>query len=95
MERIHSSPPGPTGEAGLIVEPGPEGALGDNEEKAAKIQPGPSGDQRLQGDDGDQGAQGECPDLGCGGGGRLWGTPPHGAGRTPSVDESHSFHLPT
>ncbi|CAH3171566.1 unnamed protein product [Porites lobata] len=58
VERIHSSPPGPTGEAGLIGEPGPEGALGDNEKKGAKIQPGPSGDQGPQGDDGDQGAQG-------------------------------------
>ncbi|CAH3171565.1 unnamed protein product, partial [Porites lobata] len=58
VERIHSSPPGPTGEAGLIGEPGPEGALGDNEKKGAKIQPGPSGDQGPQGGDGDQGAQG-------------------------------------
>lgn len=58
VERIHNSPPGPTGEAGLIGEPGPEGALGDNEQKGAKIQPGPSGDQGPQGDDGDQGAQG-------------------------------------
>ena len=95
MERFHSSPPGPTGEAGLIGEPEPEGALGDNEQKGAKIQPGPSGDQGPQGDDGDQGAQGECADLGCGGGWHLWGTPPHGPGRTPSMDESHSFHLPT
>ena len=71
MERIHSSPPGPTGEAGLIGEPGPEGALGDNEEKGAKIQRGPSGDQGPQGGDGDQGAQGECADLGCVRGGGL------------------------
>ena len=98
MERIHSSPLGLTGEAGLIVEPGPEGALGDNEEKGAKIQPGPSGDQRPQGDDGDQSAQRECADLGCvrgwwlAGGG---GIPPHGPGVTPSMDESYSFHLPT
>ena len=73
MERIHGSPPGPTGEAGLIGEPGPEGALGDNEEKGAKIQPGPSGDQGPQGDDGDQGAQGECADLGCVRGVEAWG----------------------
>ena len=98
MERIHSSPPGPTGEAGLIGEPGPEGAPGDNEEKGAKIQPGPSGDQWPQGDDGDQGAQGECADLGCvrgwriGGGG---GIPSHGPGRTPSMNELYSFHLAT
>ena len=97
MERIHSSPPGPTGEAGLIGEPGPEGALGDNEKKGAKIQPGPSGDQGPQGGDGDQGAQGECADLGCVRGGGLGGggIPPHGPGRTPSMDESYSFHLPT
>ena len=82
-------PPGRTGEAGLIGEPGPEGGLGGNEDKGAKIQPGPSGGQ---------GSQGECADLGCdwgGGGVRLWGTPPHGPGRTPSMDESHSVHLPT
>ena len=68
-------PPGPTGEAGLIGEPGPEGGLGGNENKGAKIQPGPSGDQGPQGDDGDQGAQGECADLGCawGGGGCACG----------------------
>ena len=30
-----------------------------------------------------------------GGGVGLWGTPPHGPGRTPSMDKSHSFHLPT
>ena len=53
-------PPGPTGEAGLIGEPGPEGGLGGNEDKGAKIQPGPSGDQ---------GSQGECADLGCDWGG--------------------------
>ena len=73
MERIHSSPPGPTGEAGLIGEPGPEGAPGDNEEKGAKIQPGPSGDQGAEGDDGDQGAQGECADLGRVRGWRIGG----------------------
>ena len=61
--------PHPTSKAGLIGEPGPEGALADNEQKGAKIQPGPSGDQGPQGDDGDQGAQGECADLGCGWGG--------------------------
>ena len=73
MERIHSSPPGPTGEAGLIGEPGPEGALGDNEKKGAKIQPGPSGDQGPQDGDGDQGSQGECADLRCVRGGGLGG----------------------
>ena len=48
--------------------------------------------------DGDQGAQGECADLGCVRGWRLGGgggIPPHGPGRTPSMDESYSFHLPT
>ena len=73
MERIHSSPPGPTGEAGLIAEPGPDVAPGDKEEKGAKIQPGPLGDQGPPDDDGDQGAQGECADLGCVRGWRLGG----------------------
>ena len=47
--------------------------------------------------DGDQGAQGECADLGCVRGWRLGGggIPPHGPGRTPSMNESYSFHLPT
>ena len=87
MERIHSSPPGPTGEAGLIGEPGPEGAPGDNEEKGAKIQPGPSGDQGAEGDDGDQGAQGECADLGCVRGWRI------GGGRYSAAwSRSYTFH---
>ena len=86
MERFHSSPPGPTGEAGLIGEPEPEGALGDNEQKGAKIQPGPSGDQGPQGDDGDQGAQGECADLGCVGvGGAL-------VGYSAPWSRSYTFH---
>ena len=88
MERIHSSPPGPTGEAGLIGEPGPEGALGDNEKKGAKIQPGPSGDQGPQGGDGDQGAQGECADLGCVRGGGLGG----GGGYSSPWSRSYTFH---
>ena len=97
MERIHSSPPGPTGEAGLIGEPGPDVAPADKEEKGAKIQPGPLGDQGPPDDDGDQGAQGECADLGCVRGWRLGGggIPPHGPGRTPFMDESYSFYLPT
>ena len=85
---------GTDGPPGLIGEPGPEGALGDNEEKGAKIQPEPSGDQGPQGDDGDQGAQGECPVLRCEGRGGG-GTPPHGPGCTPSMDESYFFHPPT
>ena len=87
MERIHSSPPGPTGEAGLIGEPGPEGALGGNEEKGAKIQPGPSSDQGPQGGDGDQGAQGECADLGCVRGGGLGG-----GGYSSPWSRSYTFH---
>ena len=66
-------------------EPGPEGPLGDNEEKGAKIQPGPSGDQGPPGDDGDQGAEGECADLGCVWGGGL-------VGYSAAWSRSYTFH---